>query len=109
GEVPVGDDAALKKDLLERFAALKAKAPFFPDLDVRAVWLEPRLSCEVEAEGLEGERFKAPRLLGLVFPKKPKPARLPAPKDGKEKEADKVPPPPPRRPGPAGPTPRGPK
>ena len=53
-EVPLGDDPELKKD---------------------------QLSCEVQSEGLEDQLLKAPRFLGLVFPRKPRPVRLPPTED----------------------------
>jgi hypothetical protein len=78
GTVPVGDDEAVKKDLLTRFTSLKARSPVFPDLGVEAVWLQPRLACEVEAAGLdEDQLLKDPRFKGLVFPKKTQPIRGP--------------------------------
>jgi hypothetical protein len=93
GVVPAGQDAAERKDLLTRFASLKAPAPIFPDLSVRAVWLRPRLSCEVESNRTEeGQPLKDPEFKRLVFPNKPKPVRLPADgddKDGKEAKEDK--------------------
>jgi hypothetical protein len=80
GTVPVGDDPDVKKDLLTRFTPLKADAPVFPDLGVRAVWLQPRLACEVESAGLdEDQLLKEAQFKGLVFPKKPQPVRVPAP------------------------------
>jgi hypothetical protein len=87
GEVPLGEDKALQKDLLARFASLKSGTALFPDLDVKAVWLRPRLSCEVEAEGLKDQLLKAPRFLNLVFPKKPQPVRLPPAEDAEADEA----------------------
>ncbi len=79
GVVPAGKDPVERKDLLTRFEALKAPAPLFPDLDVRAVWLKPRLSCEVEAVRRDGEQLlKEPELKAVIFPTKPQPVRLPA-------------------------------
>jgi hypothetical protein len=50
----------------------------FPDLEVQATWLKPRLSCEVESTGVdENQLLKESAFKGLVFPKKPKPAELP--------------------------------
>jgi hypothetical protein len=90
GEVPLGEDKAVQKDLLARFASLKSSTALFPDLDVKAVWLRPRLSCEVEAEGLKDQLLKAPRFLNLVFPKKPQPVRLPATEEAEAAEPDKA-------------------
>jgi hypothetical protein len=78
GTVPVGKDPTVREDLLTRFAALKAAAPVFPDLDIRAVWLQPLLNCEVESIDSEDWRLKDPQFKGLVFPKDPQPVRLPA-------------------------------
>jgi hypothetical protein len=79
-----------RADLL---AAHQAAAPLFPDLDVRAVWLQPRLSCEVEPSGRDEEQLlKAPEFKNLIFPNKPQPARLPADgdtKDGKDTKEGK--------------------
>jgi hypothetical protein len=75
GVVPASNDPAVRKDLLKRFGALEAKAPVFPDLEVQATWLKPRLSCEVESAGVdEDQLLKVPEFKGLVFPKKKKPA-----------------------------------
>jgi hypothetical protein len=89
GVVPAGKDAAERKDLLTRFEALKAPAPVFPDLDVRAVWLRPQLSCEVESGKRDGEQLlKDPELKKVLFPTKPQPVHLPADGDAKDdKEA----------------------
>jgi hypothetical protein len=78
GIVPASKDPEERKDLLRRFGALKADAPVFPDLEVEATWLKPRLSCEVESTGVdENQLLKESAFKGLVFPKKPKPAELP--------------------------------
>jgi hypothetical protein len=90
GIVPASKDPEVRKDLLERFGALKAKSPLFPDLKVQATWLKPRLSCEVESAGVdENQLLKESAFKGLVFPNKPKPAQLPdgtdeGTKDGKD-------------------------
>jgi hypothetical protein len=78
GVVPASKDPKERKDLLRRFGALKADTPVFPDLEVQATWLKPRLSCEVESIGVDENQFlKESAFKGLVFPKKPKPAKLP--------------------------------
>jgi hypothetical protein len=84
GVIPLGDDPALKEDLLTRFAALKADAPVFPDVNVRAVWLRPQLNCEVATfPPAPGDAApKEPQFKGLVFPKEPQPVRLTPPGDG---------------------------
>jgi hypothetical protein len=83
GVVPLGKDSALKEDLLARFAALKAKTAVFPDLNVRAVWLQPELSCEVESTASGDPILKDPQFKGLILPKTPQPVRLDPPEDGK--------------------------
>src|SRR5262249_5551515 len=72
------------KDLLARLRALETNKPIFPDLDVQATWLQPRLSCEVESTGVNAEQqFQKPEFKGLLFPKQPEPAKLPV-GDGKD-------------------------
>jgi hypothetical protein len=84
GIVPPSKDPMVTRDLIKRFGALKDNAPLFPDLDVQATWLKPRLTCEVESTGVdEDELFKTPEFKGLVFPKKPEPVRVP---DGEKKD-----------------------
>jgi hypothetical protein len=76
GIVPASRDPEERKDLLRRFGALKADNPVFPDLEVKAIWLKPRLSCEVESTGVdENQLLKDSMFKGLVFPKKSDPAR----------------------------------
>jgi hypothetical protein len=90
GIVPAPKDPELRKDLLRRSDSLKTGTPIFPDLGVDATWLKPRLSCEVESHGVdENQILKKSAFKGLIFPKKPKPAPLPAgdrkdEKDGKD-------------------------
>jgi hypothetical protein len=76
GLVPLAKDSTVKEDLLARFEALKAKSSVFPDLNVRAVWLRPQLSCEVESTASGNTILKDPQFKGLVFPKAPQPVRL---------------------------------
>ncbi len=77
GIVPLENDPVLKTDLKKRFEKLKTDTPVFPDLRIRAVWLHPKLSCDVDALDSEDERLKDPHFKGLVFPKKPQPVPLP--------------------------------
>jgi hypothetical protein len=70
GIVPAPADPAVRDNLMNRFASLKAKTPVFPDLDAKAVWLQPRLSCEVEGSGMdEDQLLKSPVFKGLALPK----------------------------------------
>jgi hypothetical protein len=88
GIVPASKDPEERKDLLKRFGALKADEPVFPDLEVQATWLKPRLSCEVESTGVdENQLLKDSTFKGLVFPGKPKPARPPAEAGEEDKDA----------------------
>jgi hypothetical protein len=74
----------VQQELVRRFGTLKTITPVFPDLKVKAVWLKPRLSCQVEAGGLDANNLlKAPRFKSLITPKGPAPVRLPT-----EGEAD---------------------
>src|SRR5262249_36229518 len=57
GVVPASKDPAVREDLLARFASLKARASVFPDLEVQATWLQPRLSCEVESAGVDDDQL----------------------------------------------------
>jgi hypothetical protein len=79
GVVPASKDPEVCKDLLKRFRSLKVDTPVFPDLEVKATWLKPRLSCEVESAGVdEDEILKAPEFKGLFFPEKAESTRPPA-------------------------------
>jgi hypothetical protein len=104
GVVPLAKDSALKEDLLARFAALKAKTAVFPDLNVRAVWLQPELSCEIESTASDDTLLKDPEFKGLILPKTPQPVRLNPSEDGKPSPpTTKAPPPksgPPKAPAP---------
>jgi hypothetical protein len=101
GVVPVGDDPAVREDLKTRFAALKADAPVFPDLDVRAVWLRPKLNCDVEATPSDEPQLKDPKFKGLILSDTPQPVKLggagdapadtPGPKPAKEPDKGKAP------------------
>jgi hypothetical protein len=85
GIVPASKDPAVREDLLSRFGTLKADAPVFPDLEVKAFWLQPRLFCKVASAGVdEDEVLKEPEFKGLDIPEVPDPARVP---DGKGKDA----------------------
>jgi hypothetical protein len=85
GIVPASKDPAVREDLLSRFGSLKADTPVFPDLEVKALWLKPRLFCKVESAGVdEDEVLKEPEFKGLDIPETPEPARVP---DGKGKDA----------------------
>jgi hypothetical protein len=85
GIVPASTDPDVRKDLLTRFGALKVAKPVFPDLEVKAIWLKPRLFCQVESTGVdEDEVLKDPKFKGLDVPEKPEPARVP---EGKGKDA----------------------
>jgi hypothetical protein len=77
GVVPAGKDPAVREGLLQRFAALKAEAPLFPDLDVNAQWLRPKLICEVESTLSDQPVLKDPEFKGLVFPRQPEPVIVP--------------------------------
>jgi hypothetical protein len=82
GIVPAPKDPELRKDLLTRSDALKTETPIFADLEVKAIWLKPRLSCEVESRGVdENELLKESAFKRLIFPKKPAPATM-SPGDG---------------------------
>jgi hypothetical protein len=84
GRVPVSKDPEERKDLLARLRSLETNTSVFPDLDVKATWLKPRLSCEVESTGVNTDlRLQAPVFKGLILPKQPEPVRLPA-GDGKD-------------------------
>jgi hypothetical protein len=85
GIVPASKDPAVRKDLLSRFGSLKVDTPVFPDLEVEAIWLQPRLFCAVESAGVdEDEVLKEPQFKGLDIPETPDPAQVP---DGKDKDA----------------------
>jgi hypothetical protein len=85
GIVPASKDPEVRTDLLRRFGSLKVDTPVFPDLDVKAIWLQPRLFCEVESAGVdEDDVLKEPEFKGLDVPEMPEPARAP---DGKGKDA----------------------
>jgi hypothetical protein len=89
GIVPAPKNPELCKDLLRRAESLKTDTPIFPDLEVKGTWLKPRLSCEVESHGVdENHLLKEPAFKGLIFPKTPKPAPLPA-EDGKDEKDGK--------------------
>jgi hypothetical protein len=82
GIVPAPKDPELRKDLLRRSDSLKTETPIFPDLEVKATWLKPRLSCEVESRGVdENQLFKESAFKSLIFPKRPTPAPLPTKDD----------------------------
>ena len=85
GIVPASKDPEVRKDLLSRFGSLKVDTPVFPDLEVKAIWLQPRLFCKVESAGVdEDEVLKEPKFKGLDVPEMPEPARVP---DGEGKDA----------------------
>jgi len=85
GIVPASKDPEVRKDLLSRFGSLKVDTPVFPDLEVKAIWLRPRLFCQVESAGVdEDEVFKEPQFKGLDVPEMREPAPVP---DGKGKDA----------------------
>ena len=85
GIVPASKDPTVREDLLNRFGSLKVDTPVFPDLEVKAIWLQPRLFCAVESAGVdEDEVLKEPKFKGLDVPEMPEPARVP---DGKGKDA----------------------
>jgi hypothetical protein len=91
GIVPASNDPEVRKDLLTRFAALKVEKPIFPDLNVRATWVQPRLRCEVESEEIKDDLLSGVSAFKrLILPKKPRPSQLP-PKDGKTQRDDSVP------------------
>jgi hypothetical protein len=84
GIVPASTDPEARKDLLSQFGSLKVDKPVFPDLEVKAVWLKPRVFCEVESAGVdEDDVLKEPKFKGLVVPEKSEPAPVP---DGKGKD-----------------------
>jgi hypothetical protein len=79
GIVPAPKDSELREDLLRRSDSLKTNAPIFADLEVRATWLKPRLSCEIESRGIdENQLLKDSAFKRLIFPKRPAPAPVPA-------------------------------
>jgi hypothetical protein len=85
GIVPASKDPAVRKDLLSRFGSLKVDTPVFADLEVKAIWLQPRLFCEVESAGVDEDQvLKEPEFKGLEVPEMPEPAGVP---DGKGKDA----------------------
>ena|GEM_PF-1904112 len=85
GIVPASKDPEVRKDLLSRFGSLKVDTPVFPDLEVKAIWVQPRLFCKVESAGVdEDEVLKEPKFKGLDVPDMPEPARAP---DGEGKNA----------------------
>jgi hypothetical protein len=85
GIVPASKDPAMREDLLSRFGSLKVDTPVFPDLEVKAIWLQPRLFCEVESAGVDEDQvLKEPEFKGLDVPEMPEPAPVP---DGKGKDA----------------------
>jgi hypothetical protein len=89
GIVPAPKDPELRKDLLTRSDSLKTETPIFADLEVKATWLKPRLSCEVESRGVdENQLLKESAFRRLIFPKRPAPAPLPA-GDGKGEQDGK--------------------
>jgi hypothetical protein len=78
GIVPASKDPAVRNDLLSRFGSLKVDTPVFPDLEVKAIWVQPRLFCQVESAGVdEDEVLKEPEFKGLDVPEMPDPARVP--------------------------------
>jgi hypothetical protein len=83
GVVPLAKDSTVKEDLLARFAALKAKTAVFPDLNVRAIWLRPELSCDIESTASGNPILKDPEFKGLTLPQTPQPVRVNPPQDGK--------------------------
>jgi hypothetical protein len=88
GIVSASKDPEERSDLLKRFGALKADTPVFPDLEVRAIWVKPRLSCEVESSGVdENQLLKDSAFKGLLFPGKPKSARPPTETGEEDKDA----------------------
>jgi hypothetical protein len=86
GIVPASKDPAVREDLLSRFGSLKVDTPVFPDLEVKAIWLQPKLYCKVESSGIdEDEVLKEPEFKGLHVPETPEPAQVP---DGKGQDAE---------------------
>jgi hypothetical protein len=60
-----------KEALLKKFGALQATEPVFPDFETPAVWLKPKLACEVEHTGYgEDKLFKEAHFKGLLDPEK---------------------------------------
>jgi hypothetical protein len=72
-----------KEELLKKFGPLQADEPVFPDFETPAVWLKPKLACQVEHTGYgEDKSFKEPVFKGLVEPEPAEPGDA-APADGR--------------------------
>jgi hypothetical protein len=71
GIIRPGLSTEQKEELLKKFGPLQANEPVFPDFETPAVWLKPKLSCEVEHTGYgEDKFFKEPHYKGLLEPEK---------------------------------------
>jgi hypothetical protein len=98
GIIRPGLSTEQKEELLKKFGPLEAKEPVFADFETPAVWLKPKLACEVEHTGYgEDKSFKEPRFKGLLDPEtaeKSEPGDPATPADGRPQAAPTAPPPP---------------
>jgi hypothetical protein len=80
GIIRPGLSTEQKEKLLKKFGPLQTSEPLFPNFETPAVWLKPKLDCEVEHAGFGDDKLlKEPHFKGLV---EDEPGDPDAPADG---------------------------